>query len=79
MSDERKLPLSTLEQALDYFETKKLEGLNEELVNKVNDNFSALLRYIWHDLPSGPGKTIAIRKLKEANMACVSCIVNDGI
>lgn len=54
---------------------------DEETIKKheeVNDNFQALLQYVWKFLPDGPGKTRFIHALNHARMEANSCIANEG-
>lgn len=70
--------LRTLEGATDFLD---YHAPNEEAQMKhrsVNAWFQTLLRSTWDHLPEGPGKTVAIRAMNEARMACNSCIANDG-
>lgn len=48
----------------------KHRGVGAVFVNAVDE--------LWALMPDGPGKTYALRKLRDASLAVHDCIGNDG-
>lgn len=48
------------------------------LGKEVVDSLIAAVRVILRNVPAGPDRTVAIRKIREARMDCNSAITHDG-
>lgn len=70
--------MRTLEEALTYLNYHAPDTETQLKHNQVNIQFQDLMKNLWDSLPSGPGKTVAIRAIGAARMQCNSCIANDG-
>lgn len=49
-----------------------------ENLQKVSERFANLAELICSDIPSGPERTVALRKLLEAKDAAVRAVVHPG-
>lgn len=68
----------TKDAAIEHFRYKPPTDETRPKFDVVTGEFIALVSNIYDHLPEGPGKTLALRKLVEARMACNACIANHG-
>lgn len=60
--------MRSLDEAFDQFAYHPATDVTAPKHAKVRDLFGALLPELWDSVPDGPEKTLAIRKLQEAQM-----------
>lgn len=70
--------MRTREEAVDHFRYKAPTAETLPRHQKVTETFINVIESLWDDIPDGPGKTYAIRKLSDARMAFNSAIANEG-
>ena len=70
--------LKTLEGQLDFLNYHAPDERTRAKHQAVNNAFQQLWQAIQAHVPDGPGKTVAIREINNARMACNSCIANEG-
>jgi len=66
------------EAVTDAFEYHKWDDAKIAAGNRVRQALSAAVMVIIQDVPPGPDRTVAIRKLREARMDCNSAISFGG-
>lgn len=71
--------MRTRQEAIDYFTYKPPTEETTPKFQAVTREFIALVSALYDVLPEGPGKTVALRKLSDARMACNACIANQGL
>lgn len=70
--------MRTKAEAIEHFTYKAPDEGDRARYQKVTEWFVALVDAIYDELPNGPGKTVALRKLADARSAANSCIANKG-
>lgn len=70
--------LRTLEGAKRFLDYHAPDADTLPRHNQVNAHFQTLIELLWPVLPGGPGKTVALRAIGDARMACNSVIANHG-
>lgn len=70
--------MRTKEEALRFLQYKEPSQTQVPLYQLVTDAFVDLVSVIYDTMPDGPGKTVAIRKISEAQMSVKCAIANEG-
>ena len=70
--------LRTKEGASQFLNYHSPDEETREKHEMVNDNFQAMIQYLWDVIPDGPGKTRFVHALNRARMEANSCIANEG-
>lgn len=70
--------LQSKEGAIAHFRYKPPTAETVPKFELVTTQFILLVSEVYDLMPSGPGKTLALRKLSEARMAVNSAIANEG-
>lgn len=70
--------MRNLEDALNLFSSYAHTGDARERHQAVDLFFQEAVKGLWHLMPEGPGKTVALRKLQEARLSVNACITNNG-
>jgi len=63
------------ERMLELFKHRRLDAQEQELVEAVRDGFSGLAQWVLEYVPSGPERTVALRKLLEGKDASVRAVI----
>lgn len=70
--------MRTKEETIEHFRYKSPTEETLPKHNVVTNVFIDVVDQLWDQIPDGPGKTYAFRKLSEARMAFNSAIANGG-
>lgn len=70
--------LRTLEGAVEFLDYHAPTEETRPKHEAVNAAFKSLIVQLWDSIPDGPGKTVAIRAIGDARIACNSAIANGG-
>jgi Xaa-Pro aminopeptidase len=68
----------TVEEAIATFDYHKPSDDQVDRITVVRVAHKALVRAIWNIVPSGPDRTVAVRKIHESMMTCNKAIVCEG-
>ena len=72
------LNVEVCEAITDAFEYHKWDEAKIAAGQRVRQALSAAVMVIVQDVPPGPDRTVAIRKVREARMDCNSAITHGG-
>jgi hypothetical protein len=74
--------MRTIEEVLPLFRNHTPDpDLDQDRIKRHEDVdvlFTEMVVRLWHLMPDGPGKTVAIRSLQESRMWCNAAIANQG-
>ncbi len=67
--------IRTLDEALNQFSYHIPTDAGIERITAIRNAHKNLVKVIWDQVPDGPDRTVAIRKVHEAMMTCNKAIV----
>lgn len=71
-------PSTTLADILNTFKYHNTSDEQVERISNIRDGAMAFAGHIWTNVPPGPDRTVALRKLHEAMMTANKAIVCEG-
>lgn len=68
----------SLNEALATFDYHKPSDEQVDRISVIRNAHKNLVKVVWDNVPNGPDRTVAVRKLHESMMTCNKAIVLEG-